>query len=110
MERRTRSEHFSSVVLSITDNLLHRSEPPALFERRPAEHAVRSVLPTSENLTNYGLMLCNKTASFAVGTRVTSRPPPRSVRAAFPHTAPTSGNDASTLSYASQHRVTLIRH
>ena len=31
--------------------------------------------------------------SFAVGTRVTSRPPPRSVRAAFPHTAPTSGLD-----------------
>jgi hypothetical protein len=28
---------------------------------------------------------------FAVGTRVISRPPHRSVRAAFPHTAPTSG-------------------
>jgi hypothetical protein len=27
----------------------------------------------------------------AVGTRVTSRPPHRTVRAAFPHTAPTSG-------------------
>jgi hypothetical protein len=27
----------------------------------------------------------------AVGTRVTPRPPHRSVRAAFPHTAPTSG-------------------
>jgi hypothetical protein len=27
----------------------------------------------------------------AVGTRVASRPPLRSVRAAFPHTAPTSG-------------------
>jgi len=27
----------------------------------------------------------------AVGTRVTSRPPHRSVRAAFPHTAPTLG-------------------
>ena len=30
---------------------------------------------------------------FAVGTRVTPRPPQRSVRAAFPHTAPTSGID-----------------
>src|SRR5262249_61676682 len=30
---------------------------------------------------------------FAVGPRVTSRPPPRSVRAAFPHTAPTSGQN-----------------
>ena len=29
--------------------------------------------------------------AFAVGTRVTSRPPHRSVRAACPHTAPTSG-------------------
>src|SRR5437868_6365112 len=35
--------------------------------------------------------------TFAVGTRVTSRPPHRSVRAAFPHTAPTSGIDGSTL-------------
>ena len=30
-------------------------------------------------------------ATFAVGTRVTSRPPHRSVRAQFGHTAPTSG-------------------
>jgi hypothetical protein len=29
--------------------------------------------------------------SFAVGTRVTSRPPHRSVRAQFGHTAPTLG-------------------
>jgi hypothetical protein len=29
--------------------------------------------------------------SFAVGTRVTPRPPHRSVRAQFGHTAPTSG-------------------
>jgi hypothetical protein len=34
-----------------------------------------------------------QTNSFAVGTRVTSRPPHRSVQAAFPHTAPTSGVD-----------------
>jgi hypothetical protein len=31
------------------------------------------------------------TATFAVGTRVTSRPPHRSVRAQFGHTAPTLG-------------------
>ena len=36
-------------------------------------------------------------ACFAVGTRVTSRPPHRSVRAAFPHTAPTSGIDGKSL-------------
>jgi hypothetical protein len=39
---------------------------------------------------------------FAVGTRVTSRPPPRSVRAAFPHTAPTSG----IVVLIGQHRLT----
>ena len=36
-------------------------------------------------------------AFVAVGTRVTSRPPLRSVRAAFPHTAPTSGIDGNDL-------------
>ena len=45
---------------------------------------------------------------FAVGTRVTSRPPHRSVRAAFPHTAPTSGIDGSKLPYASQHPVSRL--
>src|SRR6266481_1477994 len=45
---------------------------------------------------------------FAVGTRVTSRPPPRSVRAAFPHTAPTSGIDGNSLPYASQHHVSRL--
>jgi hypothetical protein len=34
---------------------------------------------------------------FAVGTRVTPRPPPRSVRAAFPHTAPTSGINGNSV-------------
>src|SRR5262249_20502475 len=44
-------------------------------------------------------------APVAVGTRVTSRPPHRSVRAAFPHTAPPLGIDGDyTLPYASQHR------
>src|SRR4051812_20472133 len=32
----------------------------------------------------------------AVGTRVASRPPHRTVRAAFPHTAPTSGIERRT--------------
>ena len=32
----------------------------------------------------------------AVGTRVTSRPPHRSVHETFPHTAPTSGPNASS--------------
>jgi hypothetical protein len=46
-----------------------------------------------QNLTH----ALQQTAFFAVGTRVTSRPPPRSVRAAFPHTAPTSGIDGNSV-------------
>ena len=34
--------------------------------------------------------------SIAVGTLIAERPPHRTVRAAFPHTAPTLGNDGST--------------
>src|SRR5881628_2819361 len=36
-------------------------------------------------------------AHIAVGTLIAERPPHRSVRAAFPHTAPTLGNDGSTI-------------
>jgi hypothetical protein len=39
---------------------------------------------------------CNKRLYVAVGTRVTSRPPHRSVHETFPHTAPTSGPNASS--------------
>ena len=43
-------------------------------------------------------------APVAVGIRVTSHPPHRSVRAAFPHTVPTSGIHGNyVLPYASQH-------
>src|SRR5712691_10506281 len=38
----------------------------------------------------------------AVGTPITGRPPHRSVRAAFPHTAPTSGIHGDDAPYASQ--------
>jgi len=34
--------------------------------------------------------------AIAVGTLIAERPPRRTVRAAFPHTAPTLGNDGST--------------
>src|SRR6476620_361473 len=45
-------------------------------------------------------------AHFAVGTRVTSRPPPRSVRAAFPHTAPTLGPDGKQIAVCVRASVT----
>ena len=45
---------------------------------------------------------------FAVGTRVTSRPPHRNVRAAFPHAAPTSGINGSVLPYAGQHLLSRL--
>ena len=44
------------------------------------------------------------TLAGAVGMRVTSHPPHRSVRAAFPHTVPTLGIHGNyVLPYASQH-------
>src|SRR5215207_971585 len=39
---------------------------------------------------------CRSLAPIAVGTLIAERPPHRTVRAAFPHTAPTLGNDGST--------------
>src|SRR6266545_5179057 len=48
----------------------------------------------------------------AVGTPITGRPPHRSVRAAFPHTAPTSGIHGDYAPYASQrlcHAVPVLR-
>ncbi len=36
-------------------------------------------------------LVCLDETSIAVGTHITVRPPHRTVRAAFPHTAPTSG-------------------
>jgi putative ABC transport system substrate-binding protein len=42
------------------------------------------------------------TKQVAVGTPVTGRPPHRSVHAAFPHTAPTSGHNGRYLPYAFQ--------
>src|SRR5919204_3814518 len=49
--------------------------------------------PDSHRLDRTSLRL----AHFAVGTRVTSRPPHRSVRAAFPHTAPTWGPSGKSI-------------
>ena len=61
---------------------------PAVTETRRHSHLV----PTAE------------VGTVAVGTRVTSRLPHRSVRAAFPHTVPTLGIHGDyMLPYASQH-------
>jgi hypothetical protein len=51
--------------------------------------------------TEGDLSRCSK-PSDAVGTRVTSRPPHKAVRAAFPHTDPTSGPNGKQLPYAFQ--------
>src|SRR5438445_6595530 len=48
-------------------------------------------------------------SAVAVGTRVTSRPPHRSVRAAFPHTAPTSELTAKACRMLTSAGDTLIR-
>src|SRR3984893_18742827 len=78
-------------------------------EADEARHAAASPPIAPELLRRGKAMLCAGAdlcvaakKSFAVGTLVTSRPPPRSVRAAFPHTAPTSGIDGSWLPETSQ--------
>src|SRR6266540_5529433 len=51
-------------------------------------------------------------SAVAVGTPIAGRPPHRSVRAAFPHTAPTSGIHGDYAPYASQrlcHAVPVLR-
>ena len=72
---------------------MHRSKQGALFDHLVG--AGEGAVTTSANQERYP-------CGVAVGTRVTSRPPHRSVRAAFPHTAPTSGVDGSSLPYAIQ--------
>src|SRR6476660_711581 len=49
---------------------------------------------------SFGAVMGMDCHSFAVGTRVTSRPPHRSVRAQFGHTAPTSGVERRSESLA----------
>ena len=61
-----------------------------LFQLHLAETA-------SENLHISGCEQVQQMERDAVGTRVTSRPPLRSGRAAFPHTAPTSGIDGNSV-------------
>src|SRR6202040_1903198 len=62
-------KHFLSAAPTIADDFLHRSE----------------LARSSKSCDRH---------SVAIGTRVTSRPPHRSVHEAFPHTAPTSGPNA----------------
>jgi len=67
-----------------------RSSPfsPSASARASLATAPRAVV--SVMLTSSRSFIKHK-AVIAVGTPVTGRPPHRSVRAAFPHTAPTSG-------------------
>ena len=61
--------------------------------------------PAYANWLDYVIVEAGRTVGrVAVGTRVTSRPPHRSGRAAFPHTVPTLGIHGNyMLPYASQH-------
>src|SRR6516162_11656794 len=77
-------------------------EVPHIFIRESHQRA-RKILISSgkrllqQNLPQAGCEQSQQTTQFAVGTRVTSRPPHRSVQAAFPHTAPTSGLDGKQI-------------
>ncbi len=53
---------------------------------------VRALLLRLERFSiNLSHVIARSAATIAVGTRIAARPPHRTVRAAFPHTAPTSG-------------------
>ena len=93
---------------SFRGSLPHPTQPLCTLRVRRHRRLTQHSLPGGLlDLTWAGLAPADR-ASFAgafvaVGTRVTSRPPHRSVHAAFPHTAPTSGiNGDYMLPYASQ--------
>jgi hypothetical protein len=83
-------------------------EVPHIFTRKSCLRPKGFLIASAKDFCN---KICQKpthamqqTASFAVGMRVTSHPPHRSVRAAFPHTVPTLGIHGNyVLPYASQH-------
>src|SRR6478672_1151819 len=54
---------------------------------RPSHHSNAPISPESQSILSKIVALTPSNGSFAVGTRVTSRPPHRSVRAQFGHTA-----------------------
>ena len=69
---------------------------PVPISAASAQMAARHLLNRKTGLLanfrcGYSCRFGRTTATFAVGTRVTSRPPHRSVRAQFGHTAPTLG-------------------
>jgi hypothetical protein len=89
-----RPDHTLGSTLRVPTAWLPRQKSLRFLPQLPEGRNSPSVpLPDSRGAANN---------SFAVGTRVTSRPPRRSVRAAFPHTAPTSGPNGNCLPHAGQ--------
>ena len=97
-------------------NSIHFQARKEAGERISASPADVFELMLGDGDLNKGQLMLNKTGSYrrsaaehryklapvAVGTRVASRPPHGSVRAAFPHTALTSGPNGKYLPYAVQ--------
>ena len=84
--------HLAAGAAALAGHVAHRQG--ARLSVAAGAHLRRLSPPSIANTNLYSVLM---DTPFAVGTRVTSRPPPRSVRAAFPHTAPTSGIDGSSL-------------
>jgi hypothetical protein len=77
------NEHHPLLVVFGAPPLRRTVQRPLLWQRKQMDGWHRRA--------NIG-SLCGKDAAWiAVGTSITERPPHRTVRAAFPHTAPTSG-------------------
>lgn len=79
--KRTIRRHQLREIVPLADSTIYEMERHGLFPRRFALSArciVWDLVPTFPG-------------KFAVGTLITKRPPHNTVRAAFPHTAPTLG-------------------
>jgi hypothetical protein len=82
---------------------LSRFPPLEVFVRRPPALAAR---PGSAGIRKPSQT--RTLARIAVGTLIAERPPHRSVRAAFPHTAPTLGNGGSPIRMQSNDWCTYV--
>jgi hypothetical protein len=70
---------------------------PAFGPLNPPKLSMKADIPARQPSAMSGREQMQQGPVFAVGTRVTSRPPHRTVRAAFPHTAPTLGPDGKQI-------------
>src|SRR5258707_15382291 len=83
--------------------------PPTTHEHANAPHALALLRACRERpRSRHTAEHRDELASVAVGTPITGRPPHRTVHAAFPHTALTSGPNGECLPHAVQRVFTEV--